>query len=190
MTSALYLTIWIALALFAAGEVGRSGRRAVPAPWAWRTSLAGLLLASAHFLLAFDVRHDWSHASAVRDTARQTAAVYGLDWGGGVYVNYAFLGVWALDLWRWRGAARRGATMSRWGTWLARAFYFIVILNAAVIFAGGWRRWVGVALVTWLVAAWWPRTQGTTVRRVSLGLPNPGRLEGRDARSMKPPRKE
>jgi len=84
--------------------------------------------------------------------------VYGLDWGGGVYVNYAFLGVWALDLWRWRAEAHRGATRSRWGTWLARAFYFfIVILNGAVIFAAGWRRWLGVVLIVWLAAAWWPR---------------------------------
>lgn len=153
----LYLTIWGALALFAAGEVGRSGRRVVPAPWAWRTSLAGLLLASTHFLLAFDVRHDWSHASAVRDTARQTAAVYGLDWGGGVYVNYAFLGVWALDLWRWHVRTRRGTPRARFPTWLARAFYFTVILNGAVIFAAGWRRGLGAALVAALVAAWWPR---------------------------------
>jgi hypothetical protein len=157
VTIALYLTIWIALALFAAGESGRSGRRAVPAPWAWWASLAGVLAAAAHFALAFDGRHDWSHASAVEETARQAAAVYGLDWGGGVYANYAFLGVWALDLWRWRVAARRGVSRSGWGTWLARAFYFIVILNGAVIFAGGWRRWVGVALVTWLAAAWWPQ---------------------------------
>ena len=75
VTAALYLTIWVALALFAAGEAGRSGRRAVPAPWARSASLIGLLLASAHFLLAFDVRHDWSHASAVQETARQTADV-------------------------------------------------------------------------------------------------------------------
>ena len=165
VTAALYLTIWVALALFAAGEAGRSGRRAGPAPWARSASLIGLLLASAHFLLAFHVRHDWSHASAVRETARQTADVYGLDWGGGVYVNYAFLGVWALDLWRWRATARPGTPRSRFPTWLVRAFYFLVILNGAVIFPGGWRRWAGVALVTWLAAAWWPQRDPGSVLR-------------------------
>lgn len=190
VTAALYLTIWVALALFAAGEAGRSGRRAVPAPWARSASLIGLLLASAHFLLAFDVRHDWSHASAVQETARQTADVYGLDWGGGVYVNYAFLGVWALDLCRWRAGARPGTARSRFPTWLVRAFYVVVILNAAVIFAAGWRRGLGAALVVAIVAAWWPRTQGRHPAGSPSGLPNAGRLEGRGARSTKPPRKE
>ena len=169
----LYLTIWVALALFAVGEWGRRARRPETATGgAWRASLAGLLLAGAHVLLAFDVRHDWSHASAVQETTRQTAAVYGFDWGGGVYVNYAFLGVWVVDLWRWRVAARRGLFRPRWGTWLARAFYFIVILNGAVIFAAGWRRGLGAALVAALVAAWWPRTQG----RRSAGSPSDCRI--------------
>lgn len=166
MPAALYVTIWVALALFAAGEVGRSGRRAVPAPWAWWVSLAGLMLAAAHFVLAFDVRHGWSHASAVRDTARQTAAVYGLDWGGGLYVNYAFLGVWALDLWRWKLSAR-GTPRSQFPTWLARAFYVVVILNAAVIFATGWRRGLGAMLVAALVVAWGSRWAGGVARAAS-----------------------
>ena len=166
----LYLTIWAALVLFAAGEAGRrAGRAGVAVAWAWRASLIGLCLAAAHVVLAFDVRHDWRHTSAVRETARQTAVVYGLDWGGGVYVNDAFLGVWALDLWRWRAAARRGAPRSRVSIWLARAFYFIVILNGAVIFASGWRRGLGLVLVAWLVAwlvaAWRPRRDPGTVLR-------------------------
>jgi hypothetical protein len=93
----------------------------------------------------------------VRETARQTAAVYGLDWGGGVFVNYAFLGVWAIDLWRWRAAMRRGATRSSGAMWLARAFYVVVILNGAVIFAAGARRLLGAVIVVSLLMIWRPR---------------------------------
>jgi hypothetical protein len=155
VVAALYLSIWIALALFAAGEAARRGP-STPA-WAWWTSAAGLLLAAAHVVLAFEVRHEWSHDSAYRETARQTSAVYGLDWGGGLYVNFAFLTVWAIDLWRWRAAERQRRRPSRLGVWLARAFYFIVIVNGAVIFASGMRRALGVILVAWLVLAWRPQ---------------------------------
>jgi hypothetical protein len=159
VTAALYLTIWIGLALFAAGETGRRPGGATSIGWSWWTSFAGLLFTATHFVLAFETRHDWSHASAVSETARQTAAVYGLDWGGGVFVNYAFLGVWALDLWRWRVAAHRGTARSSRAVWLARAFYFVVILNGAVIFAAGPRRLLGAVIVLWLLVTW-SRTWG------------------------------
>jgi hypothetical protein len=160
VTAALYLTIWIGLALFAAGETGRRPRGATGMGWPWWTSFAGLLFTATHFVLAFETRHDWSHASAVRETARQTAAVYGLDWGGGVFVNYAFVGVWGWDLWRWRVAARRGTPRSSRAVWLARAFYFVVILNGAVIFAAGTRRLLGAVIVGSLLWAWWRGRRG------------------------------
>jgi hypothetical protein len=156
VTAALYLTIWVALIGFAAGETGR-GRRGPAARAAWWVSLTGLCVASAHVVIAFETRHGWSHASAVRETARQTAAVYGLDWGGGVFVNYAFLGVWAIDLWRWRVVRWRGATRSSGAMWLARAFYVVVILNGAVIFAAGARRLLGAVIVVSLLMIWRPR---------------------------------
>jgi hypothetical protein len=152
VTIALYSTIWVALGLFAIGETGRGRSRAA---WPWRASCAGLVLAACHFLFAFHLRHDWSHALAAEATARQTAAVYGLAWGGGVYVNYVFLGVWAVDLWRWRSHAPRAAHRSTPADWLLRAFYFVIVLNAAVVFAAGWRRGLGLFLVTWLLVVWW-----------------------------------
>jgi hypothetical protein len=123
--------------------------------WARRASIAGLLLAACHFLLAFHARHDWSHALAMEATARQTAAVYGVRWGGGVYVNYLFLGVWTFDLWRWRPGAPPATRRSTPAMWVRRAFYFVIILNAAVVFAAGWRRGLGMLLVTWLLVVWW-----------------------------------
>jgi hypothetical protein len=34
---------------------------------------------------------------AVLETARQTDAVYGVSWGGGVYVNYLFVAAWLTE---------------------------------------------------------------------------------------------
>ena len=36
-----------------------------------------------------------------KNSARQTAEVFGLDWGGGLYVNYAFTAAWVADV-AWR----------------------------------------------------------------------------------------
>jgi hypothetical protein len=154
MAVALYVSIWSALFLFAAGETGRGWRVARPRAWAWRASATGLLLAIVHVVLAYEVRHAWSHQSALLETARQTTTVYGLDWAGGLYVNYAFLTVWAIDLWMWRAADRRGPEVSRVVLWMARGFYLVVIVNAAVVFAAGMRRALGVLVVVWLVIAW------------------------------------
>ena len=158
MNAALYWTIWIALALFAAGEAGkralRAGRRS--SPLAWFGCAAGLALAVVHTVLAFGVRHGWSHEAAWQSTARQTAAIYGLDWGGGLYVNYAFLGAWAWEVVGWR---RSPASFARQPVWLVRSlqlFYLVVILNAAVVFAGGARRIAGALLVLALLWIWRP----------------------------------
>jgi hypothetical protein len=140
--AALYGTIWMALVLFVLGE----------RPGAWRVSLAGLALAVVHTVLAMGGVHGWSHARAVTATARQTEAVYGLAWGGGVFVNYALLGVWTWHVWRRarrvRPAGLTGADV------LLRGVFFIILFNAAVIFAAGWRRVLGVVVCAALLGVW------------------------------------
>ena len=154
MITALYVTIWGALALFTAGEWGRALVRpgSPPPSWAWWAFTSGLVLAIVHTLIAFDIVHNWAHIDAVRSTALQTDAMYGIAAGWGVYVNYAFFAVWLADAWWWRTAPaqRRPASV----TWTLRAFYIIVILNAAVVFAAGARRLLGVVLVSWLTRVW------------------------------------
>lgn len=151
---ALYLTIWVALTLFVAGETGRS---AAPPPrppvWAWWAFTLGLLLALVHTILAFALVHNWVHADAVTATARQTQALFGIAVGWGVYVNYVFYGVWLADAAWWRALpdlSRRPAA----ATWALRVFYLVIILNAAVIFAAGPRRMIGVLMVGLLAWVW------------------------------------
>jgi hypothetical protein len=145
MVAATYLTIWVALTLFAVAEMARAGRRS----WARTTSAAGLALALVHTVLAFDVFHEWSHADAVLKTAQQTQGVFGVAVGAGVYVNYLFFAVWLVDVLLWRPVARPAVSL-----WFMRAFYLVIILNGAVVFAAGWRRAVGAAVVAALLLAW------------------------------------
>ncbi len=76
----LYVTIWAALALLVAAEIGKGplARDGRPARWARPAWLAGGALAIVHALLALAIRYHWDHALAVRETARQGAAVYGV----------------------------------------------------------------------------------------------------------------
>src|SRR5258708_31308395 len=51
----------------------------------------GCLLLWAHVACAFAVYHHWSHDDAYARTARETAEMIGVDWGGGIYFNYLFV---------------------------------------------------------------------------------------------------
>jgi hypothetical protein len=152
MSIALYATIWVALALFAAGEAGKI-RHPVP-HWAWLASLTGALLCAAHIVIAMGHHHHWSHASAIEETARQTASVYGVAWGGGVYVNYLFVAVWLAYLWRWWTPPARGVTRSPVIVWGLRAFFFMIIFNATVVFAVTRMRAAGIVLSIALALIW------------------------------------
>ncbi len=170
-------TIWVALFLFVAGQHPRRP--------AW--FLAGAAACAIHMVIAMWSRYGWSHQAAMRATALQTADVYGLNWGGGIYANYLFVLVWIADaLWRWR-APFDYAARAKWVVWTSRAFYSIVIVNAAVVFATGSRRWIGIALMAWLLAVW------LTERRRSMSPPpwalpssRPGRPATRTLRARSP----
>ena len=90
-----------------------------------------------------------------RETARQTAAVFGLDWGGGVYVNYAFIAAWMLDvIWWWRGLERYNQR-PRYLVLAWQGFFLFMVFNAMVVFKAGALRWLGIGLCIALVLVWW-----------------------------------
>jgi peptide-methionine (S)-S-oxide reductase len=117
----------------------------------------GCLAYLAHVVCAFQFYHGWSHAAAYRETARQTAAQFGLDWGGGVYVNYAFTVVWLADVfWWWRGVELYEARPC-WLEAAVQVFLAFIAFNATVVFGTGPVRWLGLAAslglgLLWLVA--------------------------------------
>ena len=147
MTIALYATIWTALALFAIAIISARGGTPIPR-WARIAYAAGAALAIVHALIALGSTYAWNHERAVSETARQAAEVYGVAWRGSIYVSYAFLLVWALDAWRSQRLTRN---------WTVRAFFLIIIINAAIVFATAPGRMAGVLVVLALVWAWWPR---------------------------------
>jgi hypothetical protein len=143
----LYVTVWTSLSLFATAELARPR---TSRPWPRVASAAGLALMVVHILIAMAWRHHWSHASSIVATAQQTREVYGLDWGGGVYVNYVLVIVWGLSLVPWF----RGAGVPRFWVLVTRGLLLVVIANAAIVFAAGWRRGMGALIVAVLVYAW------------------------------------
>jgi hypothetical protein len=154
VTAAIAATIWAALALFVVAEA-LAGRATADRPASRAFSVAagaGIVLLIAHMALALAARHGWSHDAAVRHTAAQTAAVYGLEWGGGFYLNYVFAALWAWDAWR----RRRGVALPAGSRSALRAFYLAFIVNAAVVFVPAPRRWLGVVVVAALVWLWRP----------------------------------
>lgn len=102
--------------------------------WSQHAAARGLsavayLLYLAHVYLAFEHRYAWSHAAAYAETARQTRDLFGLDWGGGIYFNYAFTLLWPLDLLFPRRA---------WSPWL-HGFLIFMFLNGVFVFGKWWR---------------------------------------------------
>jgi hypothetical protein len=113
---------------------------------------AGAALLIVHSVAVFHFIHHWSQDAALEHTARQTAALTGLDWGGGLFVNYAFIALWAGDalLW-WRDPAAY-ARRSPAGRDTLLAIFLFMFINAGVVFARGPARLVGliaVAVVVW-----------------------------------------
>jgi hypothetical protein len=120
------------------------------ARWLWTAACALLWI---HVACAFHFRHHWSHAEAYDHTARQTAEFVGLEWGGGVYLNYLLLLVWTGDvLWWWiepGGYRRRPAFVG----WLVNGFVAFMAFNAAVVFASGPLRWLSLGVML-ILGAW------------------------------------
>jgi hypothetical protein len=160
-------TIWLALALYAGGAVifltkAADGSALRKARWCW---VLGCGFFIAHVLCAFAFYHDWSHAAAYAETARQTEAMTGIRSGSGLYLNYAFgLGWIAVVLWWWI-APRKFLAQPRWLSWLWNGFAVFMIFNATVVFGHGPARWLGAAICLALAVAWRLRLRASPARR-------------------------
>jgi hypothetical protein len=116
---------------------------------------AGATLAIIHVALAFHVHHAWSHDSAFTETARQTRELLGVTFGGGVFVNYAFLAVWLADAAWWWLAPAKYAGRPRALDSAVRAFLLFIFFNGAIVFGKGPVRVAGLVSLAVLAAAWW-----------------------------------
>lgn len=145
------LSVWLALVAWAVGEIVLARGRTVRL--ARRAFSFGALALLAHLALAFHFHHGWSHAAAVAETARQTAAKFGVNWGGGVWFNYALASWWLLDAaWSWRALEDWAAPS--WPRFSRRAFFLFMWFNGAVVFPTGPVRWVSLLLCVGVLLAW------------------------------------
>ena len=127
-------------------------------PDRWRTARllwsVGAALACLHTIAALHFNYQWSQAAALEATRRQTLATTGLDWGGGLYINYAFILLWlfaALASWlRPQSYTRRSGA---YATALTLIFLFMFV-NGAIVFAHGLARMIGAVAVLSVVLAW------------------------------------
>ena len=120
---------------------------------------------------AFQFYYQWSHALGQTATARRTAELVGVDWGGGLYANYAFTLVWAADVcWWWRGLALYEARPPV-VNWVVQGFLGFIVFNGTVVFGTGAVRWFGLAACAVLAALafqrWRLRNAGHSTTRVS-----------------------
>ena len=129
------------------------------ARWLWT---AGLVAYLAHVACAFHFYHDWSHDAAYAATAAETEEVFGLRWGGGLYVNYFFSCLWGLDVgWSWiRPDGYRAR--SRWVQSAVYGFMAFMAFQAVVVFEAGVVRWVGLGCTTMFVVFWFLRRRTRT----------------------------
>lgn len=147
-------TIWISIMAYVVGCVffARRGELDRWSRVAWTIGCGALL---AHFASAFQFFHSWSHASAYSDTARQTADVFGINWGGGLFINYAVALLWTADVASWWFA---GLSSYRRRPWLLiliwHGFLIFIIFNATVVFKDGFARWIGLLVTLCLCFCW------------------------------------
>ena len=168
------VTIWVAVAGYFAGAAAFAlarGRRGWDsfARLAWTAACVALL---AHVACAFHFQHGWSHGVAYRETARQTEEVFGLDWGGGLYINYALLAGWVADVGWWWGRGLDAYRRRPWPlTYGWHAFLLFIVFNATVVFKAGFVRWAGLGLCLALCLAWLAgRSRQTHGRTQAHGL--------------------
>jgi hypothetical protein len=159
LTSGEELTRWtirLAIAAYVARLVveltlPNGPRRESAARWLWTLGCAALWI---HVACVFQFYHDWSHAAAYEQTARDTAEVTGFDWGGGVYVNYLTMLAWGADVGWWWLSPESFRTRPRILEALWQTFLAFIMFNATVVFKTGMTRWIGVAATVALLALW------------------------------------
>ena len=150
MTPGMPIILWSVRAAFALYIIALAAwirQKPRPARAAWT---AGFFCYLCHMIAAFAFHHGWSHDAAYRETARQTAELFGVNSGGGLYFNYVFTAVWGADvLWSWTDAKR-----PRWVAIAIHTFLAFMWINATIVFVSGPIRWIGAASAVGLGALW------------------------------------
>lgn len=137
--------IWVCASLYFAAVCCRyAASRQRPSRWyrlLWTLALAAYLV---HVAAAFSLYHGWRHSRAVAHAAQRTAEVIGWQWGGAMYVNYAFTAAWSLDATLLWAAPALHARQPRWLAKLWQAASWFMFFQAMVVFGQGISRVLGL----------------------------------------------
>jgi hypothetical protein len=159
-------TIWISILAYAIGCVVFAITRRQPdgdrwARLAWTFGCAALV---THFISAFHFYHAWSQQAAYVETARQTAEVFRINWGGGLFINYAVAILWIADVaWWWFAGLSAYRRRSWLITLLWHGFLLFIIFNATVVFKDGLTRWIGLLVCLTLGLSWVLSSRGRSL---------------------------
>ena len=160
-----YLILWTARAsvacyvaalwcwLFAGVRQRRSDSAAVgPADRVYILFWSGAwLLCVLHVVCAFQFRHHWVHSAALQHTAEMTERVVGINWGGGLYINYVFLICWGVSSVRsLRILGHPSLRRPVFETYM-HGFAAFMMFNATAVF-GPWWWWIPSIIVVALVS--------------------------------------
>ena len=164
------ITVWLSIVAYTIGCVVFASARSQSADrgarLAWTTGCAALI---AHFICAFQFYHSWSHRSAYVETARQTAKVFSINWGGGLFINYAVATLWAADVVVWWFVGLSSYRRRPWWLTLSwHSFLIFIILNATVVFKDGPARWIGLLLSLTSILSWIAISRRRSLSPVSL----------------------
>jgi hypothetical protein len=137
----------VSLLLGLSASPSRRNRQAARIAWT-----VGAVIFLLHVVAAFHFAHDWSHHAAYEHTAQQTNAVTGLNWGGGLWFNYAFTLLWVADAAGWWGLGLEfPQNFPRWSRIVRWTFAFMMF-NATVVFGPPYWRWLGGMLaLAWIL---------------------------------------
>ena len=150
-------TVWISIAFYTIGCLIFAVGNARPksdylARLAFTAALAALV---GHYISAFQFYHSWSHESAYVETARQTAEVFKVNWGGGIFINYAVLMLWIADVgWWWLAGPGSYRRRPLWILLTWHGFLIFILFNATVVFKDGITRWVGLLVCAIVSLSW------------------------------------
>jgi hypothetical protein len=152
----LRASAWLSLASWAAGEwllaSSATPHRERRARGAFTLGALALLL---HTGLALHVRHAWSQTDALLAIARETAEVTGLAFGGGLFVNYAFLAFWLAEAVAWWRSPTRYLNRPARVRWVSRAVFLFMFVNGAVVFGHGPVRVFGTLAILAVCWSWY-----------------------------------
>jgi branched-chain amino acid transport system substrate-binding protein len=160
--AALYGTAWLSVVSWAVTPWLRP-------PWPRLVWTAGSLVNLAHVCLAMQLAHGWDQERAYRAIARQTYEETGLDWGGGLYINYLFSTIWLADAAVWWLWPRRYSARPRWLQRLFQGVFLFMFFNATVVFGKSPIRFLGAVLCP-LGAIGWFRLRPSNVHHMQATL--------------------